>query len=134
MKHERYHNQKDEAGEPTGLGYLSCLILRNVARTVKLALTSSGTSVDSLTGGEPSIFEAFARAEEGGIKKDPILISLEKVDYTGAKKGASALLGLEAKLVETTYMDHGLGQILGEVLQVGRSLLSSSGNQLIDVS
>lgn len=120
MKHERYHAQVDEAGEVTGLGYLACLVLRNVARTVKVAMgnPAGGASVELLAGGEESIFEALTAAHEGGTKKDAVMMQLEKPDLTGAKKGAEALIGLEEKLVSTTLEDFGLGKLLGEVLAV----------------
>lgn len=120
MRHERYHAQVDETNEVTGQGLLSCLVIRNVARTVRIALgnPAGGASVQLLSGGEESIFEAMAAAAEGGTKKDPITTMLEKVDYTEARRGADALRGMEEKLVSTTVEDFGLGKILGEALEV----------------
>lgn len=120
MKYERYHAQLDTANEITGLGFLGCLVLRNVARTVKIALDNpaGGASVKLLAGGEPSIFERLSAAQEGGTTTDPILQMLEKVDYAPAKRGAEALRALEYTLVSTTLEDFGLGKILGEVLLV----------------
>lgn len=110
----------DESNEVTGLGFLACLVLRNVARTVKEALGSptGGASVNSLSGGEVSIFEQLAAAAEGAQQKDALSAQLDKIDFVEAKRGAEALLGLEEKLVSTTVEDHGLGKMLGEVLAV----------------
>jgi chromatin structure-remodeling complex subunit RSC9 len=120
MKYDRYHAQLDAASEITGLGYLACLVLRNVSRTVKIALDNpaGGASVKLLAGGEPSIFESLSAAQEGGTTTDPILQKLEKVDYAPAKRGAEALSALEDRLVSTALEDFGLGKILGEVLLV----------------
>ena len=120
MKHERYQAQVDAAGEVTGLGYLACLVLRNVARTVKTALDNptGGASVKLLAGGEPSIFEALTAAQDQDAKTDPLSQKLEKVDYKPARKAAEALSALEDKLVSTPVEDFGLGKILGEVLLV----------------
>ncbi|ORY91694.1 hypothetical protein BCR35DRAFT_320194 [Leucosporidium creatinivorum] len=120
MQHERYHAQLDENLEVTGLGFLACLVLRNVARTVKVALgnPAGGASVNSLAQGEMSIFEAIEAASEGTEQKDGVVARLEKIDFAEAKSGAEALMGLENKLVRTTVEDHGLGKILGEVLEV----------------
>lgn len=117
---ERYHAKVDEAGELTGLSFLACLVLRNVARTVKVALgnPAGGASVNSLSGGDESIFEAFSKAAEGSVKRDEVLTRLEKVDFADAKGGARALLSLEAKLVATTMEDFGLSKILGEVIEI----------------
>lgn len=120
LQHERYHAQVDEHAELTGLGFLAALVLRNVARTVKLALgnPAGGASVTSLSGGEESIFEAFSKAEEGGVKRDEVVVRLEKVDYSLARSGAKALGGLEERLVRTTMEDFNLGKVLLEVVEV----------------
>ena len=102
------------------MGFLACLVLRNAARTVKEALgnPAGGASVNSLSGGEVSIFEALAEAAEGAQQKDGISTRLDKIDFAEAKGGSQALLGLERKLLSTTMEDHGLATILGEVLAV----------------
>lgn len=120
IHHQRYHAQLDDDGEVTGLGFLACLVLRNVARTVRTALgnPAGGASVVALSGGEGSIFEAMQAAAEGSEKKDGVFAKLEKVDYSEASVGATALVGLEQKLLMTTVEDHGLGKMLGEVLAI----------------
>jgi chromatin structure-remodeling complex subunit RSC9 len=120
MHHERYHAQQDDQGEATGLGFLACLVLRNVARTVRVAIgnPAGGASINSLAEGEMSIFEAIEAASEGTEQKDGVAARLEKIDFAEAKSGAEALMGLEIKLMRTTVEDHGLGKILGEVLEV----------------
>ncbi|KAL8280187.1 hypothetical protein RQP46_007517 [Phenoliferia psychrophenolica] len=90
----RYHAQVDDSGACSGLAFLACLVLRNVARTIKLALgnPAGGASVNSLSGGEESIFEAFTKAAEGSVGRDEVLMRLEKVEFGEAKSGARALL------------------------------------------
>jgi len=130
VQHSRYHAQLDEHGNPTGLGLLACLVLRNVARTVQLALdvggdgggaggpAGGGASIAALAGGESSIFEELEAAGEGGGSRDGVLGVLEKVDLKGARRGREALVGLEGVLVGTVLEDFGLGKVLGEVVGV----------------
>lgn len=121
IQHTRYHNEKDDQGEPTGIGYLCCLILRNVARTVKIASTSTsgGPSIGTMREDGESIFEELDRAAtEGGLTIDPVITRLEKVDYTKAKQAIAVLIGMEEKLVNVALQDNGLGKLLGPVLAV----------------
>ncbi|GAA5892253.1 Rsc9p [Sporobolomyces salmoneus] len=85
--HVRYHAQVDDYHhEATGPSFLSCLILRNLIRTIKIASSSTSSSssskpdsppaggrgnvasghaaVDKLSEGSQSIFQAFLAAEE----------------------------------------------------------------------
>ncbi|GAA5963858.1 hypothetical protein JCM3765_004042 [Sporobolomyces pararoseus] len=91
LHHVRYHAQVDEHHEATGPSFLTCLILRNLSRTAKLAkealqpqsttspssssdlpsggggrisVASGNAAIGRLAEGEQSIFEAFALAEE----------------------------------------------------------------------
>jgi hypothetical protein len=118
--YERYHAQMDEAtNDVTGLGFLGCLVLRNVSRTVKIALGAAGSSSSAdLAGGAKSIFDEFAAAADNGATRDEALVKIDKVDYSAARKGADALVSLERTLVAITMEDHALGKFLGEILAV----------------
>lgn len=118
IRHERYHAQSDESGEIAGLGFLACLVLRNVARTIKTALGSpSGAAGIRQLAEEASIFEALIAASEGRTAQREES-SLDKIDYSGAKRGAEALMSLERLLVAQTLGSHGFSKVLGEVLEV----------------
>lgn len=90
--HDRYHAQLDDHNELTGLGFLACLVLRNVARTVKLALESGGASVNALTEGQESIFEALADAGERDafVSASNLAAAVEETDGTGTGREDSA--------------------------------------------
>ncbi|SGY78773.1 BQ5605_C008g04947 [Microbotryum silenes-dioicae] len=124
LMHHRYHAVLDDTGEPAGLGFLACIVIRNVARTVKLSLgaAAGGASVHSLMGpGATSIFEQLAAVEESGganATRESVWARLERHDFAEAKVGAEALMAIEERLIMTTSEDHGLGKILGEVLDV----------------
>ncbi|SCV70728.1 BQ2448_3490 [Microbotryum intermedium] len=125
LLHHRYHAVLDDTGEPAGLGFLACIVIRNVARTVKLSLgaAAGGASVHSLMGpGATSIFEQLAAVEESGgganATRESVWARLERHDFAEAKAGAEALMAIEESLIMTTSEDHGLGKILGEVLDV----------------
>lgn len=118
MPHERHHAQVDENGESVGLGFVASLVLRTVARTVKMGLGNplGGAGVRQLAEHE-SIFEAMSAAAEGnGAQRDDLLSKLDNVDYTEAAKGVDALLTLEKLVVERTFGSHGLSKVLSEVV------------------
>ncbi|GAA5914739.1 hypothetical protein JCM6882_002729 [Rhodosporidiobolus microsporus] len=142
LPHERHHAERDASTKDltaAGASLLSVLIVRNLARTAKLALDAKLTSSSSaqngaagaggapsvasanaaigrLAGDEQSIFEAFAAAAEGLAKKDGVLSRLEKVDYTAALPAVEALLSVEEGLVQMVMSDVALGKVLGEVV------------------
>ena len=118
LPHERHHAQVDENGESVGLGFVASLVLRTIARTVKMGLGNplGGAGVRQLAEHE-SIFEAMSAAAEGnGAKRDDLLSKLENVDYAEAAKGVDALLTLEKLVVERTFGSHGLSKVLSEVV------------------
>jgi len=123
MRYERYHAESKE-NELTGLALLGCLVLRNVARTVRTALGRPGAA--EMAGAEESIFEAFSAAEEGNGQKDEVMAKLEKVDFGPAKQGKKSLDALESDLVMATMQDHLLGskvlcEVLGVIVNGGRA-------------
>lgn len=130
LVHHRYHAQLDSEGELTGQGYLACLVLRNVARTVKIAVESGGASVLALTEGGSSVLASLASAavaDMDGVDATTTTttagaatmeVELETVDYKPARKGALALMDLEDRLVGVVMEDHGLGKMLGEVVSI----------------
>ncbi|GAA5863172.1 hypothetical protein JCM1840_002494 [Sporobolomyces johnsonii] len=136
LHHERYHAALDDNQEPTGMGYLACLVLRNIARTAKLALeaasaqgSSSGiagrssvasgnAAVGRLAEGEQSIFEAFAAAAEGTAKKDGVFSQLERVDYAIARPAVEAVVAVQDTLLKTALSDAALGKYLAEVVGI----------------
>ncbi|GAA5841446.1 hypothetical protein JCM11251_007141 [Rhodosporidiobolus azoricus] len=145
LLHERHHAERDSTTKDltaAGASLLSVLIVRNLARTAKLALdaklassasassksaqngggvatpsiASANAAIGRLAGDEQSIFEAFAAAAEGLSKKDGVLSRLEKVDYTAALPAVEALLSIEEGLVKMVMSDVALGKVLGEVV------------------
>jgi chromatin structure-remodeling complex subunit RSC9 len=142
MTHERYHAEvsKQDAAEITGIGFIACLVIRNIARLVKDMLIKDGviaaTSIvdpaptneddvdknqvdEETTMRSKSLFELMSLASRSDAD-DPLSLALEsQVDYTAAKKNAmEGLEGIEEKLVMATVESHHLGRVLGEVLLV----------------
>lgn len=114
-RHERFHAHADETAEITGLALLSILVLRNIAGTIRFALSNSssgGKSIAALAE-ENSIFEELELANEG-IEN---LNNFDQVDFGPARKGIEALLSLESMLVTRATGSHSL-KILADVLEV----------------
>lgn len=144
LHHQRFHAEKEGSAfdaSATGHGFFAALVIRNLGRTAKLAVearTSAASSAASgkgasgsalvasgnaaigrLAGDQQSIFEAFAAAAEGSVKKEGVLNRLQKVDYAAGMPLAEVLVGMQDALNATVMSDVTLGKILGETaLQV----------------
>ncbi|GAA6058834.1 hypothetical protein JCM10212_002778 [Sporobolomyces blumeae] len=66
LHHVRYHAQLDDQKEPSGPGFLACLILRNLARAGKLARDATGTTLTDSQGPQRTGTGAGSGAGGGG--------------------------------------------------------------------
>lgn len=111
-------SDKEGKKDSNGIGYISCLIIRNISRIIKLACTVSESSIESLSE-QGSIFDEFERVSNKGVIPSSTpgdSNGVEKVDYTIAKKGIQAFLDSESKLFEIAVQDIGLVDFLSPVL------------------
>ncbi|BGO98635.1 RSC complex subunit Rsc9 [Rhodotorula toruloides ATCC 204091] len=144
LHHQRFHAEKEGTAfdsSATGHGFFAALVVRNLGRVAKLAVdartsaaasaasgkgasgsalvASGNAAIGRLAGDQQSIFEAFAAAAEGSVKKEGVLNRLQKVDYAAGLPLAEALVGVQDALNATVMSDVTLGKILGETaLQV----------------
>ncbi|KAM0788749.1 hypothetical protein ACM66B_002841 [Microbotryomycetes sp. NB124-2] len=129
-------------GDVEGLPFVAALVLRNLARTARNAVASSGgtgeestgddqqqqskptaISIESLTANETSILVLLERAAEGDKAEEhddaeKALEGLDKVIYARAKHSMSALQSFEEEMVQMAFSDASLGKLIGDILSL----------------